>query len=70
MTETQRQSYEEAKIHGFVVVSGPVYGTYKVNGKQYHSSTFEALMKNNLLKLVNREIDRHLIIETFETNNI
>lgn len=67
MTETQKQAYEEAKIHGFVVVSSPSYGTYKVNNKQYHSSTFEALVKNNLLKLVNREIDRHLIIETYKT---
>jgi hypothetical protein len=67
MTETQRQAYEEAKVHGFVVVSGPVYGTYKVNNKQYHSSTFEALMKNNLLRLINTNVDRHLIIETFET---
>jgi len=67
MTETQRQAYEEAKVHGFVVISGSSYGTYKVNGKQYHSSTFDALMKNNLLRLVNTNVDRHLIIETFET---
>jgi hypothetical protein len=67
MTETQKQAYKEAKIHGFVVVSGPAYGTYKINDKQYHSSTFEALIKNNLLRLVNKEIDRHLIIETFKT---
>ena len=67
MTKTQKEAYEQAKIHGFVVVSGPIYGTYRINGKQYHSSTFESLLKNNLLELVNREKKKSLIIETYKT---
>jgi len=68
LTETHIQYIHLLKLYGYVVVTqGPTYATFVLNKRQMHSSSFEVLVKHDLLKRISEyKSPNGLIISIWE----
>ena len=57
LTSTQEKYVNMLEHYGYIIVTqGYTYATYVIHKKQMHSSSFEALLKHNLIKRVSKHV--------------
>ena len=57
LTESQKEYADLLERYGYIIVTqGYTYATYVIHKRQMHSSSFEALLKHNLIERVSQYI--------------
>jgi len=71
LTDTQKEYADLLKNFGYIIVTqGPVYATFVLHKKQMHSSSFEALVKNKLIRRISEyKNPKGLVISIWKYNN-
>ena len=57
LTDTQKKYVNMLEHYGYIIVAqGYTYATYVIHKQQMHSSSFEALLKHNLIERVSKYV--------------